>query len=168
MAASSHSICKILVIVALSVMARWIGPSTYGLTAARAHVPVGAQSHSDAEKMTVDQDLTALMVPVRDQEFETVKELLRGKPDLAAKDAEGWTAVTYAALNRDVTIINALIAEGADLNSRDNEGMTPLMHAASYGKTSMAQVLLNAGVEVNAQNNKGCLLYTSPSPRDRG
>jgi TonB family protein len=155
MAASSHSICKILVIIALSVMARYTDPTTYGLTAARAHSPVGAQSHSDAEKMTVDQDLTALMVAVSDQEFETLKELLRGKPDLAAKDTEEWTAVTYAALNRDVTIINALIAEGADLNSRDNEGMTPLMQTAIYGKASVAQVLLNAGVQINALNNKG-------------
>jgi|SRR5262245_23204350 len=155
MAASYRTTFKILIITALSVMARYTGPCTYGSTAARAYSLEGTGSRSDPERMTVDQDLTALMVAARDQEYETVKDLLRGKPDLEAKDAEGWTAVTYAALNQDATIINALIAEGADLNSRDNEGMTPLMQIASCGKATVAQVLLSAGAQVNAKNNKG-------------
>src|SRR5262245_35129435 len=155
MPALCHATCKILVITALSPLVLYIRLSGFGLTAARAHSPDRAGATSAAEKMNVDQDLTPLMVAVRDQEFETVSELLRGKPDLGARDSEGWTAVSYAALNRDTTIISALIDAGADINTQDNEGMTPLMRAASYGKTKVAEVLLSAGAELNAQNNKG-------------
>jgi ankyrin repeat protein len=95
--------------------------------------------------MTVDQDLTPLMVAARDEEYETVKELLRENADVAARDQEGWTAATYAALNHDATIIKALIAEGADLNSKDNQGMTPLMHVASDGQASVAEFLGRLG-----------------------
>jgi TonB family protein len=95
------------------------------------------------------------MVAVRDQELEVVEDLLRLNPNLRTRDDEGWTALTYAALNQETTIIQALIDEGADLNARDNLGMTPLMHTASSGKNSVAQVLLSAGADVNAQDDHG-------------
>jgi len=115
----------------------------------------GTVSTPKTKELPVDEDLTPLMVAVRDQELEIVKDLLRKNPNLAAKDDEGWTALTYAALNQDTTIIMALIDEGADLNARDNLGMAPLMHTASSGKNTVAQVLLAAGADVNAQDNHG-------------
>jgi TonB family protein len=107
------------------------------------------------KELPVDQDLTPLMVAVRDQEIRVVEDLLTKNPMLAAHDEEGWTALTYAALNQDTSIIKALIAEGADLNARDNLGMTPLIHTASAGNNAVAQVLLSSGADVNALDNHG-------------
>jgi TonB family protein len=107
------------------------------------------------QKLTVDEDLTPLMQAVRDQEGDTVKELLGRSPDLNAKDQEGWTALTYAALNEDSSILKALIDEGADVNLRDNHGMTPLIHAAVYGHVSIAKLLLDRGADVNAEDDRG-------------
>ena len=40
------------------------------------------------------------------------------------------------------------------------------MKAAWYEKTGEAQTVLQIGELDNPVPNKGCLLYTSPSPRD--
>ena len=154
MATSRRMVLRVLVVTTLPVVS---GFACFTLWPTRATASSSLQKRSKpkTQELTVDQDLTPLMVAVRDQEFEVVKELLRGNPGLAASDQEGWTALTYAALNQDTIIIKALIDEGADLNARDNLGMTPLMHTARSGNNSIAQVLISAGADVNAQDNLG-------------
>ena len=49
-------------------------------------------------------------------------------------------------------------------------GLTLLLGAALYGHLAVVELLLQHGAEVNLQSSDGstaCLLYTSPSPRDR-
>jgi TonB family protein len=107
------------------------------------------------QSIAVDQDLTPLMRAARDQERDSIKQLLKGNPDLNAKDQDGWTASTYAALNGNATILKALIQKGADVNSRDNHGMSPLMNAASYGNAPAAKILVEKGADVNAKDDEG-------------
>jgi len=156
---------KVFVATALPVVSG-LACFSFWPTPATASSSFQKRSKPKTEELTVDQDLTPLMVAARDQEVEVVKELLRGNPSLAASDQEGWTALTYAALNQDTAIIEALIAEGADLNARDKLGMTPLMHTASSGRNSVAQLLINAGADVNAQDNLGQTALTFAEHRN--
>src|SRR5262245_51876150 len=84
-----------------------------------------------------------------------VTRLLGGKPDLAARDQEGWTALTYASANGNSTIVKTLISRGADVNSKDNHGATPLMQAATYGYVAVAKHLISKGADVNAKDDRG-------------
>src|SRR5262249_10875456 len=106
---------------AASTRSRYVSAST----AAAKGLPTAGQS------VTVDQDLTPLMLAARDQESGEVKQLLKQNPDLNFKDNEGWTALAYAALNGNSSIAKALIQKGADVNLPDTHGTTPLMHAVN-------------------------------------
>jgi TonB family protein len=146
---------KLLLLIALIALSEHAGFSIRPTLAWASSSFVQKRSKRNKREPPVDQDLTPLMVAVRDQEVEVVMELLRSNPNLAARDQEGWAALTYAALNQDTTIIKALIDQGADLDSKDNLGMTPLMHTATSGKNAVAQLLVNAGADVNAQDDLG-------------
>ena len=74
------------------------------------------------------------------------------------------------------TIIESLVADGADHNDANQDGLTCLMYAARNGNLeticSGCQALKNLLVcerpaeGVPNSRRSGCLLYTSPSPRD--
>ena len=59
----------------------------------------------------------------------------------------GYTALTRASIGGYEEIVEALLAAGADTEKTDRQGDTALMRAAMEGHI--------------------CLLYTSPSPRDK-
>ena len=67
-----------------------------------------------------------------------------------------------AAHTGNIEAVKKHLASGADLNTKDSEGGTPLHHTAWNGHKEVAELLIAEGANVNA-----CLLYTSPSPRDR-
>ena len=58
----------------------------------------------------------------------------------------------------NIEVVKQHLAAGTDVNSKDKDGWTPLHEAASEGHKQIVKLLVT----------KGCLLYTSPSPRDRG
>lgn len=81
----------------------------------------------------------------------------QGDTDLfAARDKEGWTAVTCAAANNDHQSAELLIKAGAEINVKDNFGWTPLMYAADVkiGVTMVSYLLAN-GADPNIRNNDG-------------
>ena len=62
----------------------------------------------------------------------------------------------------------------AAANKANENGATPLYIACDKGHVDAARLLLDKGAEVDRADEDGrtplfvCLLYTSPSPRDRG
>ena len=91
----------------------------------------------------------------------------------------GVAPLHVAAATGDVLAIQLLLYYGADANvprhrSRQPgpgvEASTPLHFAAANGQLAAARILLENGARPNATDRDGqtCLLYTSPSPRDRG
>ena len=59
-----------------------------------------------------------------------------------------------------------LIASGGLVNKAENSRATPLYIASRNGHLEVVKVLIASGGSVNEADNDGCLLYTSPSPRD--
>ena len=95
-----------------------------------------------------------------------------------------------AAASGSTSRCRQLLDAGSDVGERDGNGLTPLLVAAYFGHTEVCELLLETGkanieetipggntalnlaaAEGNASAvalllSKGCLLYTSPSPRD--
>ena len=69
--------------------------------------------------------------------------------------ARRHTALHYAAVNGDATIVSLLVEAGANVNAADSIGWTAL-HRAAHGRdresTDCVEVLLAAGASVNARS----------------
>lgn len=72
--------------------------------------------------------------------------LMTSNPDLSLRDANGWTALHYAAQSESrVGVAEGILSKGADVNARDKAGLTPLDHALARNLTKMADVLRSRG-----------------------
>jgi cytohesin len=88
--------------------------------------------------------------------------LLAAGADVCAADADGQTALHFAASHCDAESARVLLAAGADPNARDATGRTPLHAigglAPSLGGpsgASVAAVLATSGADVNARSASG-------------
>jgi ankyrin repeat protein len=76
-------------------------------------------------------------------------------PDLA--NAQGFTALHFAAQARCPAVISLLLHAGAHVDPRDDWGNTPLSRAVFYarGESAAVAVLLAAGADPDAPNQVG-------------
>ena len=76
---------------------------------------------------------------------------LKVNPKLAlAMDAIGYTPLSYAAVNGQISIIELLLEAGAPLDAIDQaHGMTPLHWAVRKGHLSVVRRLIDAGADIN-------------------
>jgi len=88
-----------------------------------------------------------------------VKTLLQQKVDVNAPQADGATALHWAARNDDAEMADMLIKAGANVKAANREGATPLYAACVNGSATMVQKLLKAGVDPN-----GTLLLNGETP----
>jgi ankyrin repeat protein len=65
------------------------------------------------------------------------------------KDAMGRTALFWAALRGDITIVKKLLLKGADPDISDNRGSTPLHCAVTESPGQIIETLICAGADVN-------------------
>jgi ankyrin repeat protein len=102
---------------------------------------------------------TPLMHAVQGFAVEAVRRLLvDGKADVNVRDRFGATALHYAAVARNRTILEQLLTvEGIDVNAQDAVGQTALHRACFvHGKADFISVLLNKdAVDVNLQDKEG-------------
>jgi ankyrin repeat protein len=61
------------------------------------------------------------------------------------RDADGNTALHYAAVAGDPTTVGLLLEAGVDINAENNIGHTALVHAEARGEQMVARLLLDAG-----------------------
>ena len=87
----------------------------------------------------------------------TVRALLHRGDDPNAYDADGWTALHWAARAGKLETTRLLLEGGAQPDVRDRyvNGWTPLMHAAHKHQAATVQALLQAGADPNARNPIG-------------
>lgn len=85
-----------------------------------------------------------------------VRRLLKANPgERDARTALGSTPLHLAAMNPDISAMQALLAAKADPNARDNDGTTPLHMAAYASRTRHVQILLEAGADPLAKTDNG-------------
>ena len=96
---------------------------------------------------------------VMNKDKAAVKTLLQQKVDVNAPQADGATALIWAARNDDAEMADALIKAGANAKAANREGATPLYAACVNGSAPMVQKLLKAGVDAN-----GAVLLNGETP----
>jgi ankyrin repeat protein len=84
-----------------------------------------------------------------------VQSLLQQKADVNAVQADGATAIQWAAYRDDLEMADALIAAGADIKLANREGATPLYLASLHGSAPMIDKVLKAGADPNTLGPEG-------------
>jgi uncharacterized protein len=85
----------------------------------------------------------------------TVRALIQQRADVNAPQADGATALQWAAYRSDVPMAEVLIAAGANVKLANSDGVTPLWLAAQNGNALLIETLLNAGADPNERHPNG-------------
>jgi ankyrin repeat protein len=78
-----------------------------------------------------------------------VKNLIQQRADVNAAQADGATALHWAAYREDIELARMLIAAGANPKAANRNGATPLWLAATNGDADMIAALIAAGASAN-------------------
>ena len=76
-----------------------------------------------------------------------LRTLLQQKADVNAPQADGATAIQWAAYRNDLAMAEMLIAAGANVKLANHDGATPLWLAAENGSPAMIERLIEAGAD---------------------
>ena len=79
-----------------------------------------------------------------------VRALLRTGAGVNATQADGTTALHWAAYHDDAETAALLVKVGANVNAANRYGIVPLVQACRNGSTAMVKLLLDAGADPNA------------------
>ena len=105
-------------------------------------------------KMKALSGSTDLMKAALGGAIEKIAEFLaapNNSSELRKTDAEGRTAIHYAAMGGSVPTLKALIEKGAPLNTADAKRRSPLFFAALYKHNDAFDFLLAQGSKINQQ-----------------
>ena len=80
---------------------------------------------------------------------QVVLSLLRQHVDVNVPQADGATALHWAAHLEDVGTAELLIRAGANVNVRNDHGVTPLSLACTNGSAALIEALLKSGADPN-------------------
>ena len=86
---------------------------------------------------------------------EGVRSLLEQQADVNAPQADGTTALHWAAHRDDLETADLLIGAGAEVNAANHYGVTPLSLACTNGSAAMVEKLLGTGANANAVQQTG-------------
>jgi uncharacterized protein len=79
----------------------------------------------------------------------TLRTLLQQPADVNAAQADGMTALHWAALRDDLDAARALVEARANVTATNRYGVTPLSLACQNGNTAMVELLLGHGADPN-------------------
>lgn len=91
----------------------------------------------------------------KNQDQETVSALLKQHVDASAAQADGATALHWAAHWDDLKMADLLIRAGANVSAANDLGVTPLSLACMNGSAVMVEKLLAAGANANTATTNG-------------
>ena len=88
---------------------------------------------------------TSLIGAVKSLDRPAVRALLQKRADVNAAEADGTTALYWAAERDDLEMVDLLIAAKADPNAKTRYGFSPLAMAAINGNAKIVERLLEGG-----------------------
>jgi ankyrin repeat protein len=106
-------------------------------------VVLGSQSSAIAQTPVADAAMR--------RDGQETRRLVQGGADVKAAQADGATALHWAAYYGDVGLALLLLEAGAEVTAANRNGSTPLWLAASQGDTPMIEALLENGADANEQ-----------------
>jgi ankyrin repeat protein len=92
---------------------------------------------------------TQLAEAVKSGQRAAAIDLIAKKANVNAAEADGSTALLWAASANDSDLVTRLLKAGAKANVKNALGATPLIEAAFHANTEMIQALLVAGADPN-------------------
>lgn len=84
-----------------------------------------------------------------------LRELLRFKAPVNAKNKAGATTLSLAAAAGNLAACEVLLDYGASLNVKDNEGRTPMYHACCHERENTIVRFIQLGTTVDTVDNRG-------------
>ena len=135
---------------------------------------IGALALLSVFAVLVGAGYAARLSPVLDAakrgDVETLKAELRSGGDVNAAQADGFTALHWAAKTGNREVAEVLIAAGADVRATTRLGShMPLHVAAAAGKPGVAEALLTAGAPADAMTSTGAQpLHLAAAAGDAG
>ena len=96
-----------------------------------------------------------LIDAVKKRDHQTVRALLRQKVNVNVTEADGFTALHWAAQRNDLQLVELLLAAGASVKASTRYSITPLYLAATNGNAAIIERLLDAGADANSTAEQG-------------
>jgi len=80
-----------------------------------------------------------------------VRRLVQSGADVKAAQADGATALHWAAYYGDASLVSLLLDSGADVAAANRNGSTPMWLAAEHGDAAVVRALLEKGANANEE-----------------
>jgi ankyrin repeat protein len=96
-----------------------------------------------------------LIEAVKNTDVKTVRSLLPQHVDVSATEADGFTALHWAAQRDNIEIADLLLAAGANVKAASRYNITPLSLACTNGDAALIDHFLKAGADPNATSEQG-------------
>ena len=103
----------------------------------------------------VDRNTSLLEVTQRNDTAVSLLFLGRDGTDLTASDSYGRTALSWAAANGCMEIVQSLLELNMEPDAKDYSGRTPLSYAAETEVPEMVELLLECGAFPNSKDDRG-------------
>ena len=116
---------------------------------------VGSLVYAAGSGVRAQGDDLRLIEAVKRQNTQAVRELLVQRVDVQATQADGATALHWAAYRDDLDTAMRLLGAGANAGAENDYGITPLSLVCTNANASMVQALLAAGADASAAVSTG-------------
>lgn len=107
-----------------------------------------SETYWKTSDMAVDGNLTDLIIASYYGHPAVVKLLVEKGADIEAKDRDGQTPLSWAAVAGHRTVVELLVEKGADIKVKNNFGQTPFSRAAENGQEAIVELLIKKGAGI--------------------